>query len=144
MKPSYERDSITNCLICETHFSLLKQFFMTTGLSPEKFGQLVLRKRGSMGVRAAAKEIGTSPATLSRVERGHVADMETMNKIFGWLNLDPRDFFGYKPEENAKGPEIQIMFKSKKALASNTAQALGKLIMAAHESFEKEIRAESH
>ena len=35
---------------------------------------LVLRRRGNMGVRAAAKEIGISPTTLTRIEKGHVPD----------------------------------------------------------------------
>lgn len=119
---------------------------MTT-VTPEKLGQLILRKRGSMGVRAAAQEIGISPATLSRIERGHIADIQTMNKIFGWLGMDPRDYFGFKgaddkPQESTGG--VQIVFKKKKTLKPQTAQALAELIMAAHKSFEKKIHAESH
>lgn len=115
-----------------------------TNLSPEKLGQLVLRKRGSMGVRAAAKEIKISPATLSRIERGHIADVQTMNKIFEWLNLDPREFFGYKSEHTNQARAVQIMFKNKKTMKPTTAESLAKLIMAAHKSFQEEIHAESH
>jgi len=116
---------------------------MTT-IPSDKIGQLVLRHRGSMGVRAAAKEIGTSPATLSRIERGHVADLETMHKIFHWMNLDPREYFGFNEATSAQGPKIQIAFKKNKTVQSKTAQSLAKLIMAAHESFEKKINATGH
>ena len=52
-------------------------------------GNLLLQKRGSMGVRAAAGEIGISPATLSRIEHGHVQDIETLGKVCRWLGVDP-------------------------------------------------------
>lgn len=35
---------------------------------------------GSMGVRAAAGEIGISPATPSRVKNGRVPDLETLRR----------------------------------------------------------------
>lgn len=55
-----------------------------------RLGQLVRERRGEAGVRAAAKEAGVSPATLSRVERGHVPDMLTFEKLCAWLRLDPQ------------------------------------------------------
>ena len=36
---------------------------------------LVLEKRGASGVRAAAAEVGISPATFSRIENGHMHDL---------------------------------------------------------------------
>ena len=39
----------------------------------------------SVGLRAAAKEIGVSPTTLSQIERGHIPDSQTLIQIWGWL-----------------------------------------------------------
>ena len=61
-----------------------------SGMDILRLGQLVREKRGDEGVRAAAKEAGVSPATLSRVERGHVPDMLTFEKLCAWLRLDPK------------------------------------------------------
>ena len=36
-------------------------------------------------VREAAAEIGTSYATLSRIERGHAMDLATWRKLETWL-----------------------------------------------------------
>lgn len=38
-----------------------------------------------IGVRELAKDIGTSSATLCRVERGENCDGETLTKILSWL-----------------------------------------------------------
>lgn len=37
------------------------------------------------GVRDLAKQIGISPATLSRIERGHAMDAATLLKLWQWL-----------------------------------------------------------
>ena len=39
-----------------------------------------------MGIRELAKAIGTSAATLSRIERGHAMDADTLLKVWAWLN----------------------------------------------------------
>lgn len=43
------------------------------------------RTMQEMDLRTAAKKIGVSLATLSRVERGHMPDAETLLKIVNWL-----------------------------------------------------------
>ena len=49
----------------------------------------LLEKRGDRGLREVAKEIGTSAATLSCIERGHVPKIELFVKICKWLDIDP-------------------------------------------------------
>lgn len=44
-------------------------------------------QRPRLGLRAAAKEIGISPATLSRIERGDTPDWKTVKIIWSWLTL---------------------------------------------------------
>jgi transcriptional regulator with XRE-family HTH domain len=43
------------------------------------------RDSRSLTVRALAKQIGVSHATLSRVERGYACDSGTLAKIMVWL-----------------------------------------------------------
>lgn len=102
----------------------------------EELAQLVLRTRGSMGIRAAAKEIGISPTTLSRVERGHVPDLKTLEKICDWIGVDSAKFTGIGG--------LQIAFKKKTAVSQKTAKSLAKLIELASEQFAREIEAEGH
>ena len=60
----------------------------------ESLGRLIAQKRGDRGIRAVAKEIGVSPSTLSRVENGHLPDLENYWKICRWLGLDPASVVG--------------------------------------------------
>ncbi len=46
------------------------------------------RAQRGIGVRALALEIGTSAATLSRVERGHAPDRVTFWALARWLDAD--------------------------------------------------------
>jgi len=114
-------------------------------ISPDDLGQMLQRKRGSMGIRAAAAEIGTSPATLSRIERGHLPDLQTLTKICDWLAIDVSEVVGSgnnRPSDG--GISVEIAFKNKRTMAPQTAQALANLIMQAHSQFQDEISSESH
>lgn len=52
-----------------------------------KLGQVIRRWRrnSDIGLRAAAREIGISHGTLSRIERGEEMDGQTLAKILRWL-----------------------------------------------------------
>lgn len=102
----------------------------------DDLARLLAAKRGSMGVRAAAREIGISPTTLSRVENGHVPDVETINKVCSWIGQDPRQFTGIGG--------LQVAFKRKKTAPQKTAQSLARLIQLASDEFAKEVDAEGH
>jgi len=43
------------------------------------------RMHNEIGIRVAAKMIGTSAATLSRIERGEAMDGKTMYKLISFL-----------------------------------------------------------
>lgn len=51
-------------------------------------GAVLRAWRGSqrMGIREAAKNIGISPATLSRIENGKATDGTTLWRLMCWLN----------------------------------------------------------
>lgn len=99
----------------------------------EELGRLVAAKRGSRGVRAAAAEAEVSSATFSRVENGHMPDLETFAKICKWLGKDPREFLGFEREEAAP-PQAIVQFKKDRTVSRDTAIALGELILAAQKA----------
>lgn len=94
---------------------------------------LVIRKRGSMGVRAAAREIEISPTTLSKVEKGHIPDQITLSKICEWVGEEVTSF-------TALGG-LQIAFKKDQTLQPETSVSLAKLIKKAEEQFKEHIRS---
>jgi len=97
---------------------------------------MVLKKRGNMGVRAAAKEIGISPTTLTRIEKGNVPDVGTLKKVCSWLGEAPAQFTGIGA--------LQIAFKNKKTVPPKTAKSLATLIEKASEQFTKKIETAGH
>jgi transcriptional regulator with XRE-family HTH domain len=95
-------------------------------------GNMVAAKRGTRGVRAAALEAGVSPATLSRVENGHMPDLATFAKLCKWIDRDPREFLGMEMSSGeTASPAAVVHFKKKKTVSMDTATALGHLILAA-------------
>jgi transcriptional regulator with XRE-family HTH domain len=114
-----------------------------SGVKPKELANLIVQKRGSMGLRAAAKEIGIGSATLSRLEKGSTADLTTLEKVYTWLEVDISQHFGGKSNEQPH-QEIQVAFKSKNAISPETARAITNLIIAAHSSFAHKINVEGH
>lgn len=100
----------------------------------ETLGRRLAEKRGPVGIRQAAEEIGVSPATLSRVERGFLPDLETFSKICRWLKVDPGHVLGFSPAQNA-APRVAVHFKKTATLSPTTAQALAKMVLAAHRAW---------
>lgn len=91
-------------------------------------------KRGAIGVRAAARDAGISPATLSRIENGHVPDLETFEKICQWLGADPSQFLTHPPT----GVVAAVQFRKKGTVKKETADALGSLIIAVQAMLDTE------
>ena len=73
-------------------------------LTIDDFGRLLAKKRSSRGVRAAALDAGVSPATFSRVENGHMPDLQTFASLCIWLGRDPREFLGMETNEAPERP----------------------------------------
>lgn len=106
-------------------------------LTIQALGRRLVEKRGAKGVREIAREIGISPATLSRVERGHLPDLETFKKICKWLGVDPGDVFGFSssPASAQSTPTVAVHFKKDRSLEPATAQALAQMILAAQRAW---------
>lgn len=99
--------------------------------------QRILQHRDGRGIREAAKEVGISPATLSRVENRKVPDLETFGKICAWLGEDPAVFLGLVPAQFST-PRAQVHFKKESAIRQDSAQALSEMIVLAQAALMQE------
>lgn len=95
-----------------------------------QLGVLVSGKRGKLGLRATAAEIGVSPATLSRVERGYLPDLANFTKICRWLALDPSEILGLNDSSGVR-PVVAVHFRKERTMKAETAEALANMILAA-------------
>ncbi len=97
----------------------------------ENLGRRVLERRGDLGVRAAAKDIGISHATLSRVERGFHPDLATLQKIAAWLG-----------EEMPAAPAMemalpQVHFRRQREISASAAQSIAQMILLADKAWKR-------
>lgn len=97
----------------------------------QTLGRKIIDKRGEKGIRETAKTIGISHGTLSRLERGHLPDLETFAKVCKWLRIDPAEVLGVSPQSRS-APRAAVHCRKDQVLAPATAQALAHLILAAH------------
>ncbi len=98
--------------------------------SLDTLGQMITDRRGSHGIRETATKIGISPATLSRVENGHLPDLENFQKICRWLKVDPSTILGFDADAVSR-PIAAVHFRKKQTLELETASALADMILAA-------------
>lgn len=54
-------------------------------MSMQNLASAVINYRGNISIRVAAREIGISPTTLSRLEKGCEPDAKTLEKICAWM-----------------------------------------------------------
>lgn len=99
--------------------------------SLETLGQLIAAKRGRRGIRAAAREIGVSPATLSRVENGHLPDLENFRLICKWLEVEPNQILGFASSTTSGRGRVRasVHFRKQRTTSPKTAAALANLIL---------------
>ena len=95
-------------------------------------------RRAGVGVREAARQVGISPATLSRVENKKVPDLETFSKICKWLGRDPAVFLGLPASPTATAPTALVHFKKGAAIKKDSAKALGEMILAVQQTLLEE------
>ena len=107
----------------------MKQSGKDVKLTLQQLGRRVLDERGGRGIREVATEIGISAATLSRIERGHLPDIETFRKVCEWLKVDAGEVLGGKAK-TATAPMAAVHFRKQQTVAPATAQALAELIIA--------------
>jgi transcriptional regulator with XRE-family HTH domain len=104
-----------------------------------RFSKLLIEKRGDRGVRDFAREVGISPATLSRIERGNLPDLETFGKLCSALKIDPAEILEIQGLEAKVIPQVHptgitaVHFKADAHYSLQAAQDLAALILAAQE-----------
>lgn len=101
----------------------------------------VREMRAGKGIRETAKEIGISPATLSRIENGKIPDLDTFGRICTWTGDDPSLYLGTCTHETTI-PRVQVHFKKESAIKPETAKALAELILLAQSKMinEEEVQ----
>ena len=101
-----------------------------------QIGALLRERRGALGVRQAAREIGVSAATLSRIENGKQPDLDTFAKLCRWLEVSPSAFLDVEGT-GAVGPSPESRtvatahLRANRQISPELSQALGEMIMRA-------------
>lgn len=78
-------------------------------LTPRDLGRLLRerRRRDGLSLREAAEDVGVSFNTLARIEKGHVPDVGTFQRIAEWVGVTPGAFF--RPERRRSGSTPDIV-----------------------------------
>jgi len=108
-----------------------------TKLTLAQIGENMRKKRGERGIRETAREVGISPATLSRVERGNLPDLTTFGKMCIWLRIDPAMVLGVERPVSPGSPAqpaplvASAHFRAGQTVSPELARALAELILSA-------------
>jgi transcriptional regulator with XRE-family HTH domain len=101
-----------------------------------RLGTMLRERRGTTGVREASREIGISPATLTRIEAGRLPDIATFKLVCTWLKINPAEILDIPIEaaENSDTSTAVAAFHSRapKTLPKGAADDLAQLILVAH------------
>lgn len=104
----------------------------------DRLAARVLARRAEKGIREAAREVGVSPATLSRIENGKVPDLETFSKVCRWLGEDPAEYLGLRTSTGSEAQTARVHFKKGVAIKKDSARALGEMILKAQQAILEE------
>ena len=101
----------------------------------QNLGTIIRERRGERGLREVAREIPTSPATLSRIEGGKMPDLTTFGKLCQWLKIDPAHLLGITSSgsEPSERPAVGATahLRAEKEIDPDTARALANVILRA-------------
>ena len=61
----------------------------------------------NMSMQQAAKEIGISKATISRLEKSSIPDVDTFAKVCQWLGEEPNRYFIKLANKTNPAPDIE-------------------------------------
>jgi DNA-binding Xre family transcriptional regulator len=101
----------------------------------QELSLMVKHKRGDLGLRKAAEQIGITHTTLSRVESGKVPDLKTFGLICKWLDVEPNKILGFQTSRgNGSTLQPSAHYRAQRTMSTDTAKHLGVLIAKIHES----------
>ena len=115
---------------------------MASSLDTSKFSEMIKSKRGSIGLRTLAKEIGISSSTLSRVEQENLPDIDTYIKLCNWLEVST-DFFKVDSSNEKHDSSYQNVIahlRADKTLSGKTSEALIQMINVAYDAALQESK----
>lgn len=113
-------------------------------LSLEDLGTKVRGERGDQGLRETAISIGISPASLSRVERGHLPDLTTFGLICQWLGISASEILGVEIADGADehDPEYSwgasVHFRADQNPSEELSTHLAELIRSAQRKIQRQ------
>lgn len=99
------------------------------------------REEEKKGLRKVSEETDVSASTLSRVESGHLPDLDTYVKLCRWLGVSAEEFTAdragqqealKKPVEVSTADFLTAHLRADKNLPPETAEALSKMIQIAY------------
>lgn len=99
-----------------------------------RLGAMLRDRRGGRGIRDVAREIGISPATLTRVEGGRLPDLATFQKICFWLKVNPAEILDVPVQKSATPSDAlaaAVHLRADQTLPENAASDLAQLILVA-------------
>jgi transcriptional regulator with XRE-family HTH domain len=99
-----------------------------------RLGAMLRDRRGGRGIREVAKDIGISPATLTRIEGGRLPDLATFQKMCLWLKVNPAEILDL-PAETSSTPNDTVIaavhLRADQTLPESAATDLARLILVA-------------
>jgi transcriptional regulator with XRE-family HTH domain len=97
----------------------------------EELAAEVRKKRGGRGLKALEEETGVSASTLSRVERGHVPDTQTLKKLARWLGVNIQAAgageIGIESDEDLERA-VAVYLRAKKDLPEEAAASIAEAV----------------
>ncbi len=83
---------------------------------------------GHYSVRSASREVGCSPATLSRLlegsKSGYMPDTVNLVRAANWLERSLSDFQNVNRPENTTLEEVEVHLRALKGVSGRTTQAM--------------------
>jgi transcriptional regulator with XRE-family HTH domain len=127
---SRHRNSLDGSTGAEPNYELVRERLTRT------------RKYRGMNLREAAREIGVSAPTLSRIERGASRpDLPTLDALISWLSLDRSAVYNARPRTAATTPEqVRAVLAADENLDTQSAEAIAAIFEAAYDKLARRAK----
>lgn len=102
--------------------------------------RLVSERRATkrLGLRAAASEAGVSFNTFARVEKGHIPDIETFDRLARWIGRSAAEFFGEATITSDSTPDlIEAHLRGDPALSEDAAGRIAGMVREFYQQLAK-------
>lgn len=118
---------------------------MAVAVNTDVLARLVRRQVAQYpNLRTAAEAAGVSPATLSRVQRGHAPDTDALTALARWLQMPVEKLLRNPPEvgQPKEGmstvEKVQVHLRADQRLSAETAARLGEIFKVLYEQFAEQ------